>query len=653
MRSSLMRKKIILPWQVIVCALFVFIITNLFSFFIFKHIPHINDEIAYLFQAKIFKMGRLYATSPCIKEAFYFTHIINNEKWYSQYPPGYPALLLLGLLLHVPWLINPFFAALSIVLFYYLGKEIYDSHVGLLAALFGAISIWFLLMSSSMMSHTTCMFFTSLFLLFLFRSFRKPSITNGLLAGFGLGMAFLIRPYTVIFLSFPFLFLYALKSLKNFKSFFRNSMALAFVLIISVCLFLFFNYLTTDSFLTTGYEVCHGKEHGIGFGKTGYTDRPHTVFMGFKQIFDYLKELNKYLFGWPLSSFFALFPLFFLTKMRPDERKKDLVLTTGFLSLLIGLFFFWGTYILIGPRMLFESIPILLLLSARGYNEAPNLIGSIWNRDKGQIKKILAAHLIIFTAFAFSIRLPRWISPPYTQWYYHGFANKFAAVTPDINRTIQSIQIENAVVLMKFIYHPIEFFPYGWWGSGFLYNNPQLTGNIIYARYLGEENKKIFHCFPERKFFLYFGTLEKGMLIPLKKEEGKISHGNPISIDNKKGKFVEVIDQPQKFFQDYSDPYKEFIDRIYEQNDFINVDVPFLAEKGRFNKNNKNYKEAAFWFEAALQLEKQPEIRYRLLNHLNACYLKLGQMTEANKIMERISGGDFRKLYNILPEKGI
>jgi len=122
-----MRKKINIPWPVIACALFVFIFTNLFSFFIFNHIPRVHDEIDNLFQAKIFKSGRLYVPSPCAKESFDFPHMINNGKWYSHYTPGYPFLVLLGLLVQAPWLINPLLAALSIILFYFLGKEIFNS----------------------------------------------------------------------------------------------------------------------------------------------------------------------------------------------------------------------------------------------------------------------------------------------------------------------------------------------------------------------------------------------------------------------------------------------------------------------------------------------------------------------------------------------
>lgn len=648
-----MEKKLNIPRPVIACALFVFIFTNLFSFFIFNHIPRVHDEIDYLFQAKIFKSGRLYVPSPCAKEFFNFAHMINNGKWYSQYPPGYPFLLLLGLLMQAPWLINPLLAALSIILFYFLGKEIYDSQVGLLAAIFGSISIWFLLMSSTMMSHTSCMFFISLFLFFLFRSLKKPSTINGLLAGLGLGMALLIRPYTALLISVPFLLFYVSRLFKNFKIIRKNSIALILILTISVFILLIYNNITNNDFFTFGYEVCHGKEHGIGFGKTGYTDTPHTVFLGFTQIFDYIKALNKYLFGWPLSSFLAIFPLFFFTKTNFTYRKKDLVLASGFFSLLVGFFLYWGTHILIGARMIFEVIPILILLSARGATEIPKLICSRYKKiDIVNLKKILTVILIIFTAYAFLIRFPRWIWPKDTQWYYHGFANKFAAVTPNINQTLKSLHLEKALVIIKFIYHPVEFFPSGWWGSGFLYNDPQLNGNIIYVRDRGKENINLFQCFPERKFHLYFGTLEKGMLIPLKKEGKKISYGNPICFTKKGKKFIELVDDPKKFFKVYSTDYANFIEKIYNKNNFFDIDVAYLIDSGKLYKNERNYKKAALCFEAALQIEKQPEIRFQILNQLFACYLKTGKKYEAKIIAERMKDFTKQKFYNIIPEKG-
>lgn len=202
-------KKANIPLPVIGAALFVFIFCNLFSFFIFEHIPHVNDEIAYLFQAKLFLSGKLYAPSPCAKEAFDFPHMINNGRWYSIYPPGYPFLLMLSLIFKVPWVLNPLLASIAILLFYLIGKEIYNQKTGLLASLLGSVSIWFLLMSSTMMSHTSSMFFYTLFLFFLFRSLKKPTLANGLAAGACFGTAFLIRPYNALFFLSPLSYIFS------------------------------------------------------------------------------------------------------------------------------------------------------------------------------------------------------------------------------------------------------------------------------------------------------------------------------------------------------------------------------------------------------------------------------------------------------------
>ncbi|MDH5386474.1 MAG: tetratricopeptide repeat protein, partial [Candidatus Aminicenantes bacterium] len=445
----------------------------------------------------------------------------------------------------------------------------------------------------------------------------------------------------------------AARSLKNLRRNLKNAAAFVLIGILFISLLLIYNYFTNGDFLTFGYEISHGKAHGIGFGKTGYTDIPHTVYLGFTQIFEYIKSLNKYLFGWPLSSLLALIPLCFLQKINTEARKKDLILLSGYFSLLAGLFFFWGTYILIGARMSFEAIPIFLLLSARGLTEAPKLILSKFRKiDQNSLKRILVSVLIIFTAYAFFIRFPRWIWPPETEWYYHGYGNKFADVTPNINRTLESLDLKNALVIMKFIYHPIEYFPYGWWGSGFLYNDPRLKNKIIYARDRGEENKDLSQCFPEREFYLYLGTLEQGILIPLKEEKNKLVLGEPVLSGRTGKRYVELIDNPREFYKLYSPEYSNFIEHIYKQSLFIDVDVTYLVDNGKKHINEKDYKKAAFFFEAALQIEKQPEVRNQVLNYLVTCYLKSGKIEEARIITHRLEKRKQAKLYNIFPEKG-
>jgi len=641
-----------IPWLVTLMAIFVFTFTNLFSLFIFNHVPHINDEIAYLFQAKIFNTKHLFVSSPCAKEFFNFTHVINNGKWYSQYPPGHPLLLLLGLWLGVPWIINPIFASLSIILFYLLGEEIYTQQIGVLAAFFGMLSIWFLVISSTMMSHTTCMFFISLFLLFFFRSLKNPSAVNGLITGLSLGMAFLIRPYSALWISLPFLIIILIKSAKNLRKSIKSLLVLGGVLVLFILIILIYNKQTNGHPLLMGYTVCHGESDGIGFAKTGYTQTPHTPYLGLVNTWKYLKELNKYLFGWPLSSFFAFIPLFFFGYLNKKFRRKDLVLASGFFSLLFGHFFYWGTYILIGPRMIFESLPILLLLSARGLNKIFQVKLKLNSKFAFKVRTTAIITLSIFTIYAFSYRLPNWIWPKNTEWYYSGFANKFARVNPDIHKTLNEVCPKNSLVVFKFLYHPIEYFPAGWYGSGFLNNDPYLKADVIYALSISKDLSPLFDCYPNRTLFLYYGTLEKGILIPLKKDSEKILYEKPVNWQNQKNNSVKIISNPLDFYTIYSIYFRDFLIKLYKQNDDFKIDVPYLLEKGNQYLNMHKYKEASYCYEAALQLEKEPTIRFVYLNKLNQCYLKSGQCQEAKEILKRLKNSKQEDLYQIIPERG-
>ena len=72
-----------------------FAITGTIAYAVLNHIPHVQDSIAQLFHAKIFAMGKLTAPLPPHKEFFDFMFMINDGRWYSQYPPGH-SLLLMG-----------------------------------------------------------------------------------------------------------------------------------------------------------------------------------------------------------------------------------------------------------------------------------------------------------------------------------------------------------------------------------------------------------------------------------------------------------------------------------------------------------------------------------------------------------------------------
>lgn len=642
-----------IPKIVLTAALFVFIISALFSFFVLDHIPHIHDEIGYLFQAKIFKTGHLYVASPCIKESFGFPHIINNGKWYSQYPPGFPLILLPFLFLGIPWLTSPFLGFLSILLFYWLGTEIYDRKTGILTAVLGSLSVWLLLMSSTLLSHTACMFFLLFFLFFLFRSLNTYSIKHGLLTGLGWGAAFLIRPYTTILFSFPFLIYFVVQSFPLKKKKLKNAVAAFVLAVISITILMLYNQATNGHPLRMGYTVRYGDTHGIGFNNTGFTDIPHTPYLGATNILHNLAEINKHLFGWPLTSLLALIPLLLVRKIGSEHRKKDLLLCSGILSFIIGNFFYWATLVLLGARLFFETLPLFVLLSARGILEIPRIIKNHnINISVSSLKKVGIILLVIFTVYAFFIHFPRWIHPADQDWYYYRIDKNFQGTTSKIHKGLNELSLNNALIVMNFLYHPVEYFPGYWWRSGFIYNDPELNNNIIYMSDQGETDHELFFCFPERSFYIYNGTIDKGLLRPLLFTQERFIPGNPILLPEEKDNSVELIESPLELFHIYSQEFKSFLDEIYSGSTLSLPGVPGLISKGNAFVLNRDYQRGAFCFEAALQIEKNPKIRFRILGNLALCYSRTGQTHMAKEIYSRIQTFNPADLYLIFPERG-
>ena len=648
-----MRGHIKIPWLVIGCALFVFLFTNILSYFIFDHTPHINDEVTYLFQAKIFKSGRLFAPSPAAKEFFNFPHVINNGQWYSHYPPAYPIFLLFGLLIGAPWIINPLLASLSIILFYYLGKEVYSKKVGILSSCLGAISIWFLIMSSTMMSHTAGLFFVTFFLLFFFRSLKKPTVLNGLLAGIGLGGAILIRPYNAFLIALPFLIFWVIKTLKNFQLHWKNTLAFGLILLLALSTLLVYNTLTNGDPLLMGYTVRYGASHGVGFGKTGYTESEHSPYLGVFFTIENLKAMNKDLFGWPFSSFLALLPLLFLSQKKRNVHLSHGLFLSSFLVLTFGLFIYWGSFILIGARMFFEFIPVFIILSALGIQEIPPLLFQKLKKSSPLlIKKVVTVVLCVFIAYAFAVRLPQWIWPKETNWYYDGFANNFAGVNPAIPKVVESAVKNPSLVILNFIYFPFDDFPNYWWGSGFIKNDPDLKGDVIYAMSQGDKNIDIFQHYPHRRIYLYTGTLEKGLLLPIKKDNDLILYGEPIRKTVPTKNPFELITDPMDLYTIYSPAFGDFLTKIYRDFDLLKIDVEFFFDMGKEALENKLYTLASLCLEAALQIEKSPGKRASFLNHLVRAYSKTGQRRDSIKILNTLQHPDGPKLYDIFPERG-
>jgi hypothetical protein len=164
------------------------------------------DESAYRFQARVFASGRLYAEAlpgadmgiPVPRPIYFEHHIFRGTRWFVKYPPGWPAILAIGLRLHLAPLVNPFLGAALVVLTFFMARSFFDNRVALLSVLVLVLSPFFLANIVGSMSHASCAVFVALACYYCLVGLRDLSIRSFLAAFTLVGLASQIRPLTGI-----------------------------------------------------------------------------------------------------------------------------------------------------------------------------------------------------------------------------------------------------------------------------------------------------------------------------------------------------------------------------------------------------------------------------------------------------------------------
>jgi hypothetical protein len=142
----------VVPWG---SALAATVVTIVVSQAVFDAIPHVPDDVAYYFQAKTYAAGLPYRVAPPEPELFeQFLIPIENGKWFSVFPPGWPLILAVGMLAGVPWLVNPVLAGLAVLITHSLVRRRVSRAAADVAAVILACSPSFLFVSSTYMAHT-------------------------------------------------------------------------------------------------------------------------------------------------------------------------------------------------------------------------------------------------------------------------------------------------------------------------------------------------------------------------------------------------------------------------------------------------------------------------------------------------------------------
>ena len=166
--------------------------------------PHVQDEQAYWLQAHTLALGHL--ATPALFPRAAFTMWFVEDRWarFGIFPPGWPAVLAAGVLLRVPYWVNPLLHAATTAVVASTVGELADARWGhrdgsdrlrVLAAVVYGFSPQALLLAASLMSHTLVALTASLVLFAAARELQgRGSAPLALLAGAALGVAALTRP---------------------------------------------------------------------------------------------------------------------------------------------------------------------------------------------------------------------------------------------------------------------------------------------------------------------------------------------------------------------------------------------------------------------------------------------------------------------------
>lgn len=472
----------------VICAV-AFVATAAMAYAGFERLPHLEDEVAYLFQAKTLAMGRLTVPSPENPQAFWTPFVLDYQgQRFGKYPPGWPAILAVGDLAGTAWLVNPLLAAVALYLVYRLGRTLYDARVGLVAALFGLTSPLFLTLGGSYLSHLATIVWLLLFSLWFVWTARGRSRWFAVAAGIALGMAFLTRPLTAAAYSVPFVLYSLFQLLRRRQAFWSSYLLVAVGAGVVAALLPIYQWAVTGDPWLNPYVLWWPYDKigfGPGFGAMPGGHSPRYAWINLKQD---LSRAATDVLGWPALSWL---PLFLGLLLRPRQL-RDWALAAPFACLVIAYLFYWigSPARLWGPRYYFEGFAGLWLLGALG-------IVKTWDWAKGRqfwIRPALAAAVGVLVVGGLLFNMASRLQD----------AHGFYGITRAQLEPIEQADLENALVIV----YAERWLEYGAMLSGM---SPLLDDAVVYARGNGPAaDAAVIADFPGRTVYYLAG----GELLP-------------------------------------------------------------------------------------------------------------------------------------------
>ncbi len=295
-------------WFVVGLTLLSFALSAYFSRQVFERLPHLEDEMAYIFQARAIAGGNFVVPSLDPSTSYWQPFVVDRDGVrFGKYTVGWPLQLAVGEVLGQSWVINAFFASLTVAVVYRLGAEIFNRDTGVIAATLTAFSPAVVLLSASLMGHTSALFWTTLFMYAFWRIEKRRKVLRwGLLAGVALGFLIASRPLTALAIAAPFVtwsLVGLVREIPHWGQIWRTLKPLLLLSVISLTFSLLvplYNLQATGKPTDNLYLYVWDYDQ-VGFGE-GYGRNTHTLEKGVRHMRFDLSLSAADLFGWQLGT---------------------------------------------------------------------------------------------------------------------------------------------------------------------------------------------------------------------------------------------------------------------------------------------------------------------------------------------------------------
>jgi hypothetical protein len=464
---------------------------------VLERLPHLPDSVVYLLQASWLADGKLYQVASAIQEYLDvpFTYAWAG-RWVAHYPVGWPLLLAAGLWVGAPWAVTPILGAVYVLLVWRLGRDLFDSPTGLVAAALAALSPMSRLIFGSYLSHAASSVAFVLALLLTAAAIRRASPLAAGGAGLVVGLALGVRPLAAVAVAIPM----AALMFDNLRRADRQRDAVNLILaatvggLVGVVPVTAANLVITGNPLAFPYTLAKGSMYGLA-----------NIPFGIQNLDAILASTIPSLYGWGWGSswvwLFQALPLAFawVPFLLRRASRWDIALAGVVICLAAahigtkahGLHGF-------GPRYYFDAFCALYLLTARGFRELARIAADAYPVTRGARPAAGIVTSAVAIALFAGLCLPAALSLPGRLELYRGYNG----VDGSLEHAVTAAGLDRAAVV---------FTGSDWqdWAMASRYMTGQLDADLVFARGL-DSLPTLRASYPDRPVYAWRdGTLEE------------------------------------------------------------------------------------------------------------------------------------------------